>query len=233
LSNLNLNLNLTAEKTVNMPTNEEGEFELVLGNKQLLSVFFIFIVLLGLFFSIGYMLGKSSGPADVARKPAAETSARSDAGPSSMPRSGAAAKPIEVAPATPAPKTETPLETPKPELVAAAPAPVVTKTETKAPVAEKTPAKPLEITPVSKPAPTGITQPAPGMYIQVLALDKTQAEVLADVLAKKGFHSMVAPGPNEKIFRVLVGPAKDQADVGRLKGDLEKAGFKEAFPKRY
>src|SRR5262245_52090995 len=28
-----------------MPTNEEGEFELVLGNKQLLSVFFIVVVL--------------------------------------------------------------------------------------------------------------------------------------------------------------------------------------------
>ena len=43
-----------------MPKNEEGEFELILGNRQLLSVFFIVVVLLGVFFTMGYIVGRNS-----------------------------------------------------------------------------------------------------------------------------------------------------------------------------
>jgi cell division protein FtsN len=227
--------NITADKPLTMPTNEEGEFELVLGNKQLLSVFFIFIILLGLFFAMGYLWGRNSGSSDLTAsgKKAAVTDSPDRDGASSMPGKGVAHKPLEIVAAAPA-KEEAPApvqKLPAPEPVRTAP--VQAKKEPPPPVEKP---KPLEISPVtaaSKPVAPGIHDPAPGMYVQVLALDKAPAEVLADVLAKKGFHSMVVPGPNEKIFRVLVGPAKDSAEAARLKGDLEKAGFKEAFPKRY
>ena len=79
-----------------------------------------------------------------------------------------------------------------------------------------------------------VVQPLTGqIYIQVLALAKPEAELLAEVLTKKGFRAIVAPGPNERLFRVLVGPAKDPGDAGKLKGDLEQAGFKQAFPKKF
>ncbi len=45
-----------------MPKNEDGEFELILANRQLLSVFFIVVVLLGVFFTMGYIVGRNSGP---------------------------------------------------------------------------------------------------------------------------------------------------------------------------
>ena len=45
-----------------MPRNEDGEFELILGNKQLLSVFFIVVILLGVFFTMGYIVGRNSSP---------------------------------------------------------------------------------------------------------------------------------------------------------------------------
>src|SRR5579862_6192193 len=45
-----------------MAKNEDGEFELILGNRQLLSVFFIVVVLLGVFFTMGYIVGRNSGP---------------------------------------------------------------------------------------------------------------------------------------------------------------------------
>ena len=48
-----------------MPKNEDGEFELILANRQLLSVFFIVVVLLGVFFTMGYIVGRNSGPAQV------------------------------------------------------------------------------------------------------------------------------------------------------------------------
>jgi len=78
-----------------------------------------------------------------------------------------------------------------------------------------------------------VTQPQIGRtYLQVLAVAKPEAEVLVDVLTKKGFRAVVAPGPNDRVFRVLVGPAKDLDDASKLKTDLEGAGFK-PFVKKY
>ena len=57
-----------------MRKNEDGEFELVLGNRQLLSVFFIVVVLLGVLFAMGYIVGTNSPrPAErgVGRRPPA------------------------------------------------------------------------------------------------------------------------------------------------------------------
>src|SRR5208282_1798549 len=53
-----------------MARDENGDFELVLGNRQLLSVFFIVVVLLGVFFTMGYIVGRNSAPvvAEVQRK---------------------------------------------------------------------------------------------------------------------------------------------------------------------
>ncbi len=51
-----------------MPRNEDGEFELVLGNKQLLTVFFIVVVLLGIFATMGYIVGRSTVPAPAGRQ---------------------------------------------------------------------------------------------------------------------------------------------------------------------
>ena len=54
-----------------MPKTSDGELELVLGNKQLLSVFFVVVVLLGIFFAMGYIVGRNSaaGPAPPATQP--------------------------------------------------------------------------------------------------------------------------------------------------------------------
>ena len=45
-----------------MKNNESGEFELVLGNRQLLSGFFIIVILFGVFFTMGYIVGRNSRP---------------------------------------------------------------------------------------------------------------------------------------------------------------------------
>ena len=44
-----------------MAGRDDGEFELILGNKQLLSVLFIVIVLLGVFFAMGFLAGRTTG----------------------------------------------------------------------------------------------------------------------------------------------------------------------------
>jgi cell division septation protein DedD len=224
-----------ADSTLTMPKNEEGEFELILGNKQLLSVFFIVVILLGVFFTMGYIVGRNSGPVDTGARQAPPTDVNSSSGgKSAMPQAQPASKPLEVmpSPTVTAPKEKTPETTTAVIPTTPAPAPVVSTPKPAAPVQEtpKPVAKPLEVSPVTP----AVTVPQPGTsFIQVRAMSKDEAEVLATVLARKGMHTVVAPGPNEKIFRVLVGPAKDAADLGRMKGDLEQAGFKDAFVKKY
>src|SRR5947207_152869 len=58
----------------------DGEYELVLGNRQLLSAFFVVVILFALFFTMGYIVGRNSasamatltstGPASATAKPA-------------------------------------------------------------------------------------------------------------------------------------------------------------------
>ena len=46
-------------------TQTEGEKELVLGNKQLISLFFVVVALCGVFFAMGYMIGRNTSKSAV------------------------------------------------------------------------------------------------------------------------------------------------------------------------
>jgi cell division septation protein DedD len=64
-------------------------------------------------------------------------------------------------------------------------------------------------------------------YLQVAAVKKPQAEMLVEVLKEKGFHAVSSPtAPGAELYRALVGPLRDAAEVARTKADLENAGFK-------
>jgi cell division protein FtsN len=49
---------------------------------------------------------------------------------------------------------------------------------------------------------------------------------VGQTLSKRGFKTQLAAAPTGGVFRVLVGPLKDAADIARTRSDLEKAGFK-------
>lgn len=180
-----------------MPKNEEGEFELILGNRQLLSVFFIVVVLLGVFFTMGYIVGRNSGPA-----------ANVEVASAGKPE----VKPLVVE--SPAPKTEPPATSKPP---AEEPAPAVT---TKPAEAAKRPApKPEKAAARVEPS-----EPS-GTYLQLAATSKHEAELLVDVLRKKSFHALTAEVPEKAgTYRVLVGPLGD-GDVNKTRADLQSAGF--------
>ena len=229
-----------------MARNDEGEFELVLGNRQLLSVFFILVILMGVFFAMGYILGRTNPSKEAAeiavrREPidanAAERRPAIVVDPDNVKPSPTTekppvpVKPVEVKPAEkPKPEPPKPVETkqaekPKPE----PPKPVETKQ------AEKP--KPEPPKPVEKPKPVVAVEggaPAAGQtFLQVVASDKAGSNAVAETLRKHSFPALVAPGPSDALFRVLVGPLKDQAAVAKAKIDLEAIGFKTAFVKKY
>jgi hypothetical protein len=49
------------------------------------------------------------------------------------------------------------------------------------------------------------------VYIQIGAVERGMATLLTEGLRSHGFDSFVAPGPNDKLFRVLIGPLPDPA----------------------
>lgn len=205
-----------------MAKNEEGEFELILGNRQLISVFLIVVILLGVFFSMGYIVGRNSAPVTAAEnarankaftEPAAEPA---QASPPSQPASSApASKPSEETKTSPLASTHP--EQPAPSATPAGP-----------------PAEPPKLKPAPVVArPSVPTDPAPGDYWQVVATARPDAEIISEALVKKGFHAVVAPAPKDGVFRVLVGPLRDAATQAQTRTQLEAAGFKNPLIRKY
>ena len=184
-----------------MPKNEDGEFELILANRQLLSVFFIVVILLGVFFTMGYIVGRNSGTVTAEGTPAPGVDSR---------------PPVAEAPARapdPAPVPSTPTETAPQQPTPAASA------------AERDPEPPRRETRAEARAAAG-SHPAPGQtYLQLAATSEHEADIMVDVLRKKSFRAMAAeidekPGT----FRVLVGPVTDTT-ANKMRADLQGAGF--------
>jgi outer membrane biosynthesis protein TonB len=208
--------------------NDEGEFELVLGNKQLIGVFLIVVILLGVFFSMGYIVGRNTGPAVSASNPKPilvehPAVATKETGSNPAPESK------EPAPEKAADSKPSPTET-HPEQAAAPPP--VTPAPVKPPPQEKK-EKPSPVQSVVS-TPAKVTgEPAPGDYWQVVATSRPDAEIVSETLNKKGFHARVTPAPKrEGIFRVIVGPLKDAGDRSQTRSNLEAAGFK-PIPAKY
>ena len=199
-----------------MPKNEDGEFELILGNRQLLSVFFIVVVLLGVFFTMGYIVGKNSSltvTADSGRRTESrpivvDRPAPSGGSPTASASPSAPADSAPPAATMPAPQEPAPLPKREPDHTAAKPEPA---------------------------SPTPDMPAAGRIYLQVAAVAKTEAELIVDVLSKKGFHAMYTTSPVPNTYRVLVGPFQDAAGVAQARADLNKAGFKgfEAIVRKY
>lgn len=179
-----------------MAKTDDGEFELTLGNRQLLSVFFLVVILFAVVFTMGYIVGRNS-----------------------LVNAGAAAaqKAPEAAPQRTEPKAVPP--------VTAQPAANTAETAPAAEAPKPTPDPPAAPPPeTAKPA--AIVEPVAGQaYLQVAAVRQREAEVIAESLRNKGFAAILGPGPNE-LVRVLVGPMKDSETLARTKTELEAAGFK-------
>ncbi len=201
-----------------MKNNETGEFELVLGNRQLLSGFFIVVILFAVFFVMGYIVGRNSTPAtQIAASHDAGTGTPSNARPQASSGSVPAA---QTPPAVPAelPKDDAGSDTAS--KAAAEPQPTTR-------AAQLPPAK-AEPPAAVAPAPV---EPAPGdVYLQVTAVKQEDAETVAKTLKDKGFPALLSPGPPGKT-RVLVGPYADRSKLGQAKAELERLGF-QPFVKR-
>jgi len=202
-----------------LPTNEDGEYELILRDRQLLGVFAILVILPGLFLTFGYIVGRHSRLAAVAdvnptskreTKPPVES-------PAPRPAEPAPAEPQPRKSASPAPTTtgqQQPAETPKPQK---------NKTVNSEPV-KSVKAEKAEREEAAKSA--SATGGAPsGTYLQLAARTKGEADIMVNALRQKKFAVITAEVPGKPgLFRVLVGPLAE-AQVSKTKTDLQSAGF--------
>ena len=196
-----------------MPKNEDGEFELILANRQLLSVFFIVVILLGVFFTMGYIVGRNSGPAQVDVASTHKTEAKPIVVDSPAPQETSA--PASAPPATtPAPVSTRPQQ--PPEEAKVEPKPVPRREE---PKKKEAPA------PKEKPAPSSAAPAAGQTYLQLVATAKAEADVMVDVLHQKNFKAIAVQIPEKpELYRVLVGPLAD-GTLNKVKSDLQSSGF--------
>jgi len=192
-----------------MPKTSDGELELVLGNKQLLGVFFVVVVLLGIFFAMGYIVGRNSatGPAPAATQP-----------PVAEPEP--AATPARAAVTEPVPDLE--------EAGAEAGSPAAPGEAKPAPTPIAGAAKPVSAGPPSVPKAAAVaSEPEPGkLYLQVAATTRAEAEVLKEQLSRKGYSVVLGPVPGQDLLRVLVGPIPDQDALARTRTALQQMGLK-------
>jgi cell division protein FtsN len=201
-----------------MAKKTDGEFEVLLGNTQLLSLFVIVVILLGVFFTMGYVLGRHSGAASVdavaSKEPAIQAPMRTAPSEAPAPSNKAESTPVEAASgpaATPTAPATAPVGSMAPP----------SEVRSKPPAREPAP-------PAAPPAPV-----AGQTYLQVVATNRVDADGVARVLAKSGFSTVVAPSSKDGIFRVLVGPLADASAIPSTRKDLEKAGFDKAIPIKY
>jgi cell division septation protein DedD len=217
-----------------MAGGSRGGGDVVLGARHLIGVFALLVVVLGIVFTLGYLLGRSryedatrsaatstapEGVADAAKapEPASAADSPAEAGRSSTPswdfyRSGEPGKPPEH------------LE-PGPAATASAEAPSPFTAAVKPPEPARVPSAKPE--PRIAPALGSALIPKGAITLQVAALlRKGDALALAQALQEKKFPAIVTTPSKDKYYRVQVGPYPDAKSANGALRNLEKQGFK-------
>jgi cell division protein FtsN len=205
-----------------MRNSETGEFELLVGNRQLLSGFFIVVLLFAVAFSMGYIVGRNSSPSGKAPAETASSTGTASQTPEIHPPQPVVQAPAAgTAEATPAPSADTAQGATAGTPPADAPPQPSTQPE-RGPGTPSGPAAP--VTPTAPPPAPASVEAVPGTYWQVLATaSQASADAMRQTMKDKGFPASLQPGPNN-LIRVVIGPYNDKQSLGRAKTELENAG---------
>ena len=218
-----------------MAKNADRPGELILENRQLLLIFFGIVALCGVFFALGYIVGRNT-LAPTATAAQAESGGPGGAGkPSPMPpaaylNQGLPGNP----PAAEQPPSETELnydqslaeKTPEARLVPpeSAKAPSSQPAGTSQPNPSGQPSEPIK--------PAAAEPPPPGILVQVSALTRQEdAQALVQLLKEKKLPVLVTSGTSDTLFHVVVGPYQTEREAQQVKRTLEQDGFQPIIKK--
>jgi cell division septation protein DedD len=170
---------------------ETVEFEIVLGRAQIASWLFVVVIAIAVCSSLAYLVGKSAAPRNAV--------------------TGAPAATLPPAPAASSTPAALPTATSSAEALPTAPIVVPPKADLASILKN-----------AGKTGPPLFAEPEAGkVYIQMGAVERGIATILAEGLRSHGFDAFVASGPSEKIFRVLIGPLPDPDSFRQAKAAVD------------
>ena len=191
-----------------------GGGDVVLESRHLVGLFLIFVVMSGLFFTLGWVMRGSQQDALLT---AASADSKKEAARANLP-SGAAGQPS----GAPGQAADTEARLGKP-----------VRAEPSAPMSTS-PKPPVSLPPVTRNAPGKPSAllnapliPRGAIVLQVAAVKNEQdALALAQALQAKKFPSYVLTPTGDSYYRVQVGPYADQQSANQARRGLEQQGFK-------
>jgi cell division septation protein DedD len=212
-----------------------GDF--VLESRHLVGLFMLLVVIFGVVFTLGYLLGRSQYDAGlraaIGKPPDADLPAAAPAPKSKgKPQSQEAAPPQKNSDwdfyHSAEPKTVEDHLQPAKKTVAAAPPAAPLARQSSAASGKPAAAPPKPASPPKNSAPAGTPLVANGaVMLQVAAvLRESDAMALAQALQQKRFPAYVITPSADKYYRVQVGPYADTQSASNARHDLEADGFK-------
>jgi cell division septation protein DedD len=204
------------------PVERRRDTEVTLGPMRLLGLFCGLVLVCGLCFGLGYVVGRHKGQ----QPPSAAAAQPADATQTTTPANAAPPKPSAAPPSAPAP----------------VPAQQVTAGASETPLAEA----PSETNPVASPQsaspalgnyssaaavhpalPSPMqSSPAPGVMVQIAVVaHREDAEVLAGALRRRGYAVTFRLDPADGLIHVRIGPFSSRRDANLMRQRLLSDGY--------
>lgn len=202
--------------------------ELTISSTTLLAIFFGLVLICGLFFGLGYTLGRRA-PSEASQLPSAAVAA--DPQPSSASKPSAASQPAQAAaPADPL-TTDPGATAPDTSASSAAPSGTTDASASPAQPAIVKPAltavltQPAEAAPASSAA-SPAAVPSAGTMVQIAAISNpADADVLVSALQKRGYSVSARRFTGDPLIHVQVGPFSNRADAIAMRQKLLSDGY--------
>ena len=189
---------------------DQDNTEITLGTGKLLGIFFGLVLLCSLFFTMGYMMGRSNAAGSKTEIVGSETTGGSPAGKPSA---------VDKTP-TPAPVAVVSGGDNHSASSSVAPTPDPAASSTNPPATLVPASASASSNPDAKPA------AAATYLVQVAAVSKRDdADVLVSQLQKKQYPAFVGNNSGDALFHVLVGPLTDPKDAESMRGRLSADGY--------
>ena len=225
---------------------ESDEAEITLGMRSLLGIFFALVLICGIFFGLGYSVGRSGGTRAAAqdettaanaavsgnlKKPSAQQTEAPALAPVAAENPQSADNPAATT-AQSATQAAGPGATPaQPAAAGVVPAPMKRPVETAAPATTTTAQRAVGAPAFSAP-PNGagsvqpVAAPASTYMVQIAAVRLQQdASVLVSALTRRGYNVVVRNEPQDALLHVQIGPFSTRAQAFDMRSKLLADGY--------
>jgi DedD protein len=214
------------------PLQTQQDRELTLSSKTLLVIFFGLVLICGLFFGLGYTLGRRAPSESDTTVQTTEASAGVAPAFASQPKPSASSQAVPAQPAASEPAAqETPTETPEnssagrnPETTPALPPQAAPVQTAEAPTPTVKPAfRPAYAPAQQSSAPV---QPAMAIMVQIAAVsNQADADALLGALRKHGYSGVARHETTDTLLHVQVGPFATRAEAVAMRQKLLNDGY--------